>query len=87
MAATIKMKDRDKERLDSLRARLLLNGIKLNQEELLSRLLDIGENYLLNLDNIPMKKITRKRKQEILSRAIDMGVNSEDTVDDDIYGA
>lgn len=86
MASTIKMRGEDKKRLDQLRAKLLLAGIKMNQEDLLNKLLDLGENYLLDIDMIPMNKLSKSRKEEILTRGYDMGVTSEKTVDKDIYG-
>ncbi len=86
MASTIKMKDQDKKRLDELRARLLLHGINLKQEELLSRLLDLGENFLLDLNYLPMKKLSEREKEEIHSRGFKMGPSSEETIDKDLYG-
>ena len=86
MASTIKMKDKDKKRMDELRARLLLQGINLKQEELLSRLLDLGENFMLDLDNLPMKQLSEKDKDKIRSREYKMGVTSEETIDQDLYG-
>lgn len=86
MASTIKMKDKDKKRMDELRARLLLQGINLKQEELLSRLLDLGENFMLDLDNLPMKQLSEKDKEKIRSREYKMGVTSEETIDQDLYG-
>ncbi len=86
MAPTIKLKDSDKVRLDELRAKLLLNGINYKQEELLSKLLDLGESFLLDINSIPMKRLSEDEKDKILSRGYKMGFSSEDSIDTDVYG-
>ena len=86
MAKTIKLRDNDKKRLDQLRAQLLLRGIKLNQEEFLSRLFDLAEKNLSEFEEISMKELTPERKSELLARGFKMGITSEETVDQDIYG-
>lgn len=80
------MKENDKKRLDELRAKLLLNGINLKQEELLSKLLDLGENFLLDLNNLPMKQLSKKEKEKIMSRKYKMGQTSSRTIDEELYG-
>ena len=50
MASSIKLEDKDKERLDTLKAKLSFHGINLNQEQLFSKLLDLGENFLIDLN-------------------------------------
>lgn len=80
------MKDDDKVRLDELRAKLLLQGINLKQEELLTRLLDLGENFLLDINELPMKKLSEYEKTEIRSRGYKMGLTSEESIDKEIYG-
>ncbi len=86
MAATVKLRDEDKERLDRLRAKLLLAGINLKQEELLSRLIDLGENFLLGLDRLEMNPLSEKEKKQILSREYRLGDKSWETIDQDLYG-
>ncbi len=86
MASTVKLRDRDKKRLDELRAKLLLQGISLNQEELLAKLVDLGENFLL-IDTLPMRKLSQKKKESILKRGFDLGVTSEETIDSELYGS
>ena len=86
MVSAIKVSAKDKMRLDELQAKLLLYGINLRQEELLSRLIDLGENYLLDLNSIPMKKLSEAEKEEIRSRGFNMGPSSEKTIDKDLYG-
>ncbi|MCY3415081.1 MAG: hypothetical protein INQ03_25745 [Candidatus Heimdallarchaeota archaeon] len=85
MASTIKMKEDDKRRLDELRANLLINGINLKQEELISKLIELGEIFLLDLNHIPMKKLSPSKKKKILSRGYKMGSNSS-TIDEELYG-
>lgn len=58
----MKLKDKDKERLDQLRAKLLLAGVNLKQEELLSWLIDLGEHFLPGLDQLQMKKLSEEEK-------------------------
>ena len=86
MSSTIKMRADDKKQLDKLKAALLLNGISLKQEELLSRLVDLGENFLLDFDSVPMKKLSQEEKEKILSRGYKMGPTSSKTIDEELYG-
>lgn len=86
MVKTIKLRDVDKKRLDQLKAKLLLKGVKVNQEELLSQILDLAEKNLSELENVSMKNLTPERKVELLARGFKMGITSEETVDQDIYG-
>ena len=86
MTVTLKMRDNDKERLDKLRAKLLLHGVKLNQEELIARLVDLGESYLPELTVETRKKPSKKELNRIMAVSFDMGPSSENTIDEDIYG-
>lgn len=86
MTVTLKMRNDDKERLDRLRAKLLLQGVKLNQEELIAKLVDLGESYLPELTAQTRKKPSKKEIERIMSVSFDMGPSSENTIDEDIYG-
>ncbi|RMG30179.1 MAG: hypothetical protein D6732_16785 [Methanobacteriota archaeon] len=86
MAATVKLKDEDKKRLDRLRAKLLLAGVNLKQEELLSRLIDLGENFLPGLDQLQMKKLSGEEKKRIMARKYRLGGKSWKTIDQELYG-
>ena len=50
MASSIKVKNIDLERLETIRAKLSFNGMNLNQEELFSKLLNLGENFINDLN-------------------------------------
>ena len=84
MTVTLKMRNNDKERLDKLRAKLLLHGVKFNQEELIARLLDLGESYLPELTAQARKKPSGEIVDKIVSVSFDMGPSSAD-IDEDIY--
>jgi hypothetical protein len=86
MVKTIKLRDNDKIRLDQLRAELLLSGVNLNQEEFLSKLLDLAEKNLSTFKEFSFKELTPEKKAEILARGFKMGITSEESVDRDIYG-
>ena len=86
MAVSVKLRDEDKERLDRLRAKLLLAGVNLNQEELLSRLIDLGESFLPGLDHLQMKELSEEERKQILSRKYKLGGGSWKTIDDELYG-
>ncbi len=86
MTVTLKMRNDDKERLDRLRAKLLLHGVKLNQEELIAKLVDLGESYLPELTAHTRKKPSKEEIERIMSVSFDMGPSSNETIDEDIYG-
>jgi hypothetical protein len=86
MRASIKIRIEDKERIDKLRAKLLLHGIRLSQEELLAKLIDLGEKELLQLVEKSSLPVSKKRKEEILSRGFDLPVIEVEEMDEILYG-
>ncbi len=86
MRASIKIRVEDKEKIDKLRAKLLLKGIKLSQEELLGKLIELGEKELLQMIEKSSTVMSRKKKKEILSRGYDLPVISAEEIDEIIYG-
>jgi hypothetical protein len=86
MSTSVKIRDKDKERLDRIKAKLTLRGIKLNQEQLLGKIISIAEASPLLFDELEFKSVSNERKQEILAKSYALGSTREETIDDDLYG-
>ena len=86
MSTSIKIRDEDKEKLDRIKAKLVLKGIKLNQEQLLSRIISIAESSPLLFDELEFRGLSKKRKDEILSKTYSLGPSNEDSIDEEVYG-
>ena len=86
MRTSIKIRIEDKERIDKLRAKLLLIGIKLSQEELLGKLIELGEKELLQVLEKQSTPMSKKKKEQILSRGFDLPVVRIEEMDEIIYG-
>ena len=81
---TVKIRTEDKGRLDKIRSELLLKGIKLNQEELLSKIIALAETSPLLLDKDYQIQPTEDELEEILNFNFSLG-KSEKTIDETIY--
>ena len=86
MATTVKIRDEDKEKLDRLRAHLLLKGIKLNQEELLSKIITISETHQMLFDEEGFEPLSDKQIEEIMKLTFSLGKSSHKTIDEELYG-
>ncbi len=85
MRANIKIRIEDKERIEKLRAKLLLIGVKLSQEELLGKLIELGEKELLQILEKPTP-MSKRKKEQILARGFDLPVVRMEEMDEIIYG-
>jgi len=85
MTTTVKIRDEDKEKLDRIKAKLVLRGVKLNQEELLGKIIDLAESSPLLLDKVEFSGVSEHRKKEILSYAFSLGTSQEETIDHELY--
>ena len=86
MATTVKIREIDKEKLDFIKARMLLKGIKLNQEELLGKIISIADTHPSLIDDESAIKLTDEEIDDKLKTSFKMGISSHETIDEDLYG-
>jgi hypothetical protein len=88
MATTVKMRPQDKQRLDRLQAMLTAHtGRKISQEELLSRLLGLGERERDALVDEIDRPMSRKEIESLLRLPVRTGVRThEKDIDRTLYG-
>lgn len=84
MATTIKISDDSKEKLEKIRARLLLQGKKLKQEELIDFIISLAETSPIILNQGEFKGLTSKQKEKFFSFSF-KGGRSEKSIDEEIY--
>lgn len=84
MATTIKISDESKEKLEKLRARLLLQGRKFNQEELLSFIISVAESSPILLSQGEYKGLASRQQKKFFDFTFKAGT-SEKTIDEEIY--
>ena len=84
MATTIKINDDTKERLDRLRARLLLQGKKLKQDELLDFITQLTEASPLILNHDKYNGPTTEEQKRFFSITFKAGTSTK-TIDEEIY--
>ena len=84
MATTIKISDKSKERLEKLRARLLLQGRKLKQEELIDFIITIAENNPMILNQGAYKGLTNKEQENFFSFTF-KAKDSSKSIDEELY--
>jgi hypothetical protein len=84
MATTIKINDDTKERLDRLRARLLLQGRKLKQDELLDFIIQLAEASPLILNQDKYNGPTTEEQKRFFSTTFKAGTSTK-TIDEEIY--
>ena len=84
MATTIKISDTSKMKLERLRARLLLQGRKFKQEELIDFIILLAETSPLTLNKGEYKGLSKSEKDEFLGFTF-KGGNSDKSIDEEIY--
>lgn len=86
MATTVKIRKSDKERLDLIKSRMLIKGIKLNQEELLGKIITIAETHPSLIDDESATILTDEEIDNKLKSSFKLGKRSHETIDNDLYG-
>ena len=84
MVITIRINDKTKERLEKLRARLLLQGRKLEQDELIEFIVSLAEMNPLLLNQEEYKGPTTKEQKEFFSPTFKSGQSTK-SVDEELY--
>ncbi|RMG25387.1 MAG: hypothetical protein D6732_22460 [Methanobacteriota archaeon] len=84
MATTIKVNDATKEKLDRLRARLLLMGKKMKQEDLLDFIVSMAESSELIFKLEPYGGLSESERQEFFDFTF-RTKKSDRTIDEEIY--
>lgn len=84
MATTIKISNESKEKLEKIRARLLLQGKKFKQDELLDFIISLAETSPIILNQGEFKGLSNKQKKEFFAFTFDGG-SSEKSIDEEIY--
>ncbi len=84
MATTIKISSESKDRLEKLRARLLLQGRKLKQEELIDFIIMLAETNPLILNQGEYKGLSSKEQENFFSFTFKAG-NSSKSIDEELY--
>ncbi len=84
MATTIKIKNDTKERLEKIRARLLLQGKKLKQDELIDFIVKLAEMNPLLLNQEEYKGPTSDEQKEFFSLTFKGGKNLK-SIDEELY--
>ena len=89
MATSIKVRERDKERLDRLQSELAhRHGRRISQQELVSWLLNIGEAEKERLLEDATKAMTERQIASLERLCVDTRVRSrEEEIDDVLAGA
>lgn len=84
MATTIKIKNDTKERLDRLRARLLLQGKKFKQDELIDFIVKLAEMNPLILNQEDYKGPTSEEQDKFFSISFKASKTSK-SIDEELY--
>ena len=84
MATTIKVSDETKEKLDRIRARLLLQGKKLKQEELIDFIISLAETNPIISGDKEYEGLSSKEQKEFLSFTFKTE-RSKKSIDEEIY--
>ncbi len=84
MATTIRISDASKDKLDRIKARLLLQGKKLKQDELIDFIISLAETSPLILNQGKFTGLTKKQKEKFFSFSFNAG-NSSKTIDEELY--
>jgi len=80
MATSVKMRDRDKRRLDRLQGELTLRrGRKLSRQELLSWLVSLGESEMERLLKDATRPMTEREIASMERLIVDTGVRTRET--------
>lgn len=85
MATTIRISDEIKKRLDKIKAQLLMQGVKLKQDELIEKLVILAEANPMLFQKQMFSGVDKETKKKIMSVSFDLGESSEETIDDDLY--
>lgn len=89
MSTTVRIRDEDKERLDRLQAKITLEtGEKPSLEEVLHRLVELGETHEVELtEGDTGLGLTEDEKAEVLEATYDLGTPTrEQDIDEILYG-
>ena len=84
MATTIKIRNDTKERLERLRARLLLQGKKFKQDELIDFIIKLAEMNPLLLNQEEYKGPTTEEQNQFFSITFKTGKSSK-SIDEELY--
>ena len=84
MATTIKISDESKEKLERLRARLLLQGRKLKQDELIDFIISLAETSPFILNQGEYKGLSSEAQEEFFAFTFKAG-KSRKSIDEEIY--
>lgn len=88
MPTTVRVRDEDKRALDRLQATITLReGSRVSLDEVLHRLVLLGEARADELLRDEAPKLTKDQKAFLLALPADFGVRtSEETIDEELYG-
>ncbi len=86
MATTIRISTQVKERLDRIKAQLLLQGIKLKQDELIEKLVTLAEAHPMMFQDQVFIGVSDKTIEDIMNVSFDLGKGTEETINKDLYG-
>ncbi len=86
MATTIRINSDVKERMDRLKARLRLKGIKLTQAELVEFMIKVTENSSLLDDNIVEKELGEDFISKLKKIKFKGSRSSYRDIDEELYG-
>ena len=84
MATTIKISDKSKEKLEKLRARLLLQGRKYKQDELIDFIITLAETNPLIINQSEYKGLSSKDQDKFFAFTFKGGRSSK-SIDEEIY--
>ena len=84
MTTTIKISDESKIKLEKLRARLLLQGKKFKQDELIDFIISLAETNPIILNQEKFKGLTSTEQEKFFSFTFKSG-HSTKSIDEEIY--
>ena len=84
MATTIKISNESKERLEKLRARLILQGRKFKQDELIDFIISLAETNPIILNQSDYKGLSSKEQEKFFSFTFKAGKSTK-SIDEEIY--
>lgn len=84
MATTIKISNESKERLEKLRARLLLQGRKFKQDELIDFIISLAETNPIILNQSEYKGLSSKEQKRFFSFTFKAGKSAK-SIDEELY--
>ena len=84
MATTIKISDKSKEKLEKLRARLLLQGRKYKQDELIDFIITLAETNPLIINQSDYKGLSSDKQNKFFEFTFKGGKSSK-SIDEEIY--